>query len=156
MISDNKLKHSVEVARNCVKLGKEFGLSQSTLDALFVMGFLHDIGYETLDKDHITEHPQRSYEMITNFIQEINNALSAIKRHGRYYDNMSLFDYILNYSDLVTNHIGDNVTISDRLESIKQFHGENSEHYQHSKAQAKALITHKQSNYTAYLGKEYI
>ena len=146
MISDNKLKHSVEVARNCVKLGKELGLSQSTLDALFVMGFLHDIGYETLDKDHITEHPQRSYEMITNFVQEVDNVLPAIKRHGRCYDNMSVYDYILNYSDLVTNHKGENVTIAERLESIKQFHGENSEHYQHSKSQAKALITYKQSN----------
>ena len=45
-ISERKLKHSLEVARECKNLANQIKKDEAFANAAFVMGFLHDIGYE--------------------------------------------------------------------------------------------------------------
>lgn len=146
MISDNKLKHSIAVARTCVEKGKELNLSEAELDACFVMGFLHDIGYEKINSD-ITKHPQKSYEMICNAQEYRTDILNAIKNHGRCNnEKMTKFDYILNYADLTVDHKGEHVSIDKRVKSIGKWHGEMSEHYIHAKEQADSIYVYEKKN----------
>ena len=45
-MDENRLKHSLAVARKMIKIGKEYNLEDNELQDLFVLGFNHDIGYE--------------------------------------------------------------------------------------------------------------
>lgn len=137
MISENKMKHILGVARRCAELANEKNLSPEMHDACFIMGFLHDIGYEySLD---VVNHPQDGYDMLNHALQYQDEILQAIKKHGRKYDNLSVFDEILNEADLTVNYKGEPVTIPERLKQIKHKHGENAEHYKHAVAQAEAI-----------------
>ena len=42
----DRLKHSYAVANKMVELGKEKGLKENELNDLFLLGYLHDIGYQ--------------------------------------------------------------------------------------------------------------
>ena len=140
MISENKLKHILGVARACEKEAKRLGLTKEEQDACFVMGFLHDIGYERITSENITEHPQKGYDLIMTATSYLPQISSAIQRHGRCKkDDMNTFDYILNYADLTTDHKGQPVSMEERLDLIKERHGENSIHYKHAKDQAEIL-----------------
>lgn len=130
MISDNKLKHSLGVARRCAELAEEYLLSEEEQKACFVMGFLHDIGYESVTD--ITKHPQKSAEYVDAFSNYCSLCTNAIQNHGKPAVNTSLFDIILNTADLTTDFEGKAVSVSDRLEGIRERHGENSPHYRHA------------------------
>ena len=45
-MDEDRLKHSLAVARKMIEIGKEYNLSNYELKDLFVLGFNHDIGYE--------------------------------------------------------------------------------------------------------------
>lgn len=130
----------IGVARKCELLAKEKGLSVAEQNACFVMGLLHDIGYER--GGEITNHPEESYKMVVGAIQNGHNILPAIRNHGRKYENLTVFDEILNEADLTIDYKGDEVTMVERLEGICEKHGENSEHYKHAKMQIGALRKH--------------
>lgn len=130
MISENKIKHSLGVARKCEELAKERQMTLEEQKACFVMGFLHDIGYE-VDGD-ITEHPNESANYISAFISHKDLCLDAIESHGSVKSRYTIYDYILNSADLTVNYKGDNVSVERRLEDIKGRHGEESSHYQHA------------------------
>lgn len=145
MISENKLKHSLGVARACVEEGKRLGLPEDDLDACFVMGLLHDIGYEKEGK--ITEHPKRGYKMICNAINHMPEIIDAIYYHGRCdKDKMSVYDYILNYADMTVDHEGKTVSIDQRLTSIaERYSNSTDKHYAHAKKQAAAVQQYKKN-----------
>ena len=130
MISENKLKHSLGVARQCEALANENGMTEEAQMACFVMGFLHDIGYESASE--ITKHPVESGNYIDAFLKHKDLCVDAIKNHGKRRDDFSVFDIILNTADLTVNYEGSSVSVNDRLEGIKQRHGEDSIHYQHA------------------------
>ena len=113
-ISENKLLHIIGVARECERLAKEAGLTEREQTACFVMGFLHDIGYERTTPDNATEHP---------YIGE------AIRAHGHKFENLSIYDRILNQADLTTDFRGNHVTIDERLDSIAFKYGKANKHY---------------------------
>lgn len=46
MINNDRLNHSLAVARKVVEIGKKYNLNDNELKDLFVLGFNHDIGYE--------------------------------------------------------------------------------------------------------------
>ena len=129
MISENKLKHMLGVARRCEFLAKENGMSEDAQKACFVMGLLHDIGYEN---GVIDGHPVRGFDYAEAFLS-FPDALDAIKKHGKPIEgDVSLFDIILNTADLTTNYIGNLVSIEDRLEGITERHSASSTHYLHA------------------------
>ena len=45
MIDNDRLNHSLAVARKMIEIGKEYNLKNNELQDLFVLGFNHDIGY---------------------------------------------------------------------------------------------------------------
>ena len=46
VVDNDRLKHSYAVANKMIELGKEKSLSEIELQELFLLGYLHDIGYE--------------------------------------------------------------------------------------------------------------
>lgn len=139
MISKNKLLHMVGVARECERLAKEAGLTEKEQTACFVMGFLHDIGYERTVRDNAFEHPRIGAEMITAFL-ETNDAIEAIREHGHKYENLNIYDYILNQADLATDYAGQHVSVEERLNSLAFAYGKSHRHYKAAAEQAEALL----------------
>lgn len=138
MITENKMHHIISVARKCKDLAKKYGMSDDMQDACFIMGFLHDIGYENCKGTDIINHPQIGYNMLENYEKYHFEIMHAIRDHGQKYDNLSKFDEILNEADLTIDHIGKPISVEERLESIK-FRHNGDEHYQHAVKQAAAL-----------------
>lgn len=135
MISGNKLRHSLGVARACQQYAKDIGVDEEYCDALFVMGFLHDIGYE---KSPDTNHPSVGGNMIDSFIKH-PELLEAIKNHGKKFENLSQADTILNTADLTVSYNGKPCTVWERLDGIKERYGEDSEHYENARLMIEAL-----------------
>ena len=131
MISENKIKHCLGVARACRGLAISHNLPSDMVDAMFVMGLLHDIGYE---QEPDSNHGNKSFEMIENFIKYQKEANEAIMCHGLVSTDMqwSIFDEILNQADMIIGHDGSHTTIADRLKGIRDHWGEDSIHYQHA------------------------
>ena len=46
MVDNDRLNHSLAVARKMVDIGKVYNLNDDELKDLYVLGFNHDIGYE--------------------------------------------------------------------------------------------------------------
>lgn len=44
-MDENRVKHSLEVAKKMIKIGKINGLGDNDIKNLFMLGYLHDIGY---------------------------------------------------------------------------------------------------------------
>lgn len=129
MISENKIKHSLAVARKCREIALHQNSDTEFADAMFVMGLLHDIGYE-FEPD--SNHGHRSVEMIEAFIKHLDGCKDAIACHGLCFDNWSNYDEILNQADMSTSYDGTPTTIDKRLEGIREIWGENSIHYKHA------------------------
>lgn len=125
-ITDNRLRHNLGVARECYNLAlHKYNFSEEKARGMFVMGFLHDIGYEFADNRK--NHPSVSYEII---LQLDKDMLLAIKNHGNStLDEFSIFDKVLNNADLTVNSKGDNCSVEDRLNDIKIRYGDNSKEY---------------------------
>lgn len=137
-ISERKLKHSLEVARECKNLAIQMNKDEAFINAAFVMGFLHDIGYEICE-DNISTHPEKGYKMLQDATKHLSEIMQAIKTHGTKYSELSEFEYILNKADLTVDHVGKHVSIEERLESIKERYGGESVHYKDAIAQAEAV-----------------
>ena len=45
-MDEDRLRHSLAVARKMIEIGREYNLKENELKDLFVLGFNHDIGYE--------------------------------------------------------------------------------------------------------------
>ena len=43
-MDNDRLKHSISVARKMIEIGKTYNLDKKELQELFVLGFNHDIG----------------------------------------------------------------------------------------------------------------
>lgn len=129
MISENKLKHLIGVARECRRLAKEKGLTTDMCNAMFIMGLLHDIGYEDVED---STHGDVGYDLVKDFGMHLDDCCDAILTHGISFDNWSVFDEILNTADITVSYDGNNVSIEDRLDGIKEKWGSDSVHYQHA------------------------
>lgn len=139
MITNNKLRHILGVAVRCKELAEENGMSEEEQNACFIMGFLHDVGYSNLfGRKDLDGHPEIGYNMVKDFNKH-EEALEAIKNHGTAYDNLTVYDKILNTADLEVNYYGECVTFAERLQDIASRHDIYSEHYQMAVRQAEAL-----------------
>lgn len=122
------MRHILQVARTCARTAERMGFTEDMQDAAFVMGMLHDIGYEKLPPGaDISTHPERGAEMVGNALSCMDNIIKAIREHGhsRCTDTLSL---ILNLSDLSCGHDGTPMDPRDRVEGICRVHGEDSPH----------------------------
>lgn len=134
-MDEDRMKHTLAVARKMVEIGKKYNLSSKEQQELFILGFLHDIGYEFLDEKK--EHNVIGGEMLKSseykYWQEV------------YYHGMpdpkfdSLFLKILNMADMQIDKYGNDVGYTKRLEDIKSRYGEDSVPYQNSLRLTKRL-----------------
>lgn len=127
MIDNDRLKHSLSVARKMVEIGKLYNLKDDELQDLFVLGFNHDIGYEYGSNSN--------HEYIGGEILKRNNYKywKEIYYHGDINSEYtSLFKKILNKADMQIDKSGNDVGYTKRLEDIKSRYGENSTTYKNA------------------------
>lgn len=134
-ISEDKLHHIIGVARRCYEIAKERGYCESTAQRLFLIGWLHDVGYEF--SENFEGHPIISNNMISTLIK---NGNFAIKNHGRVDIDYSDYELdILNIADLTVDHKGNKCTIEERLKGIEERYGKDTESYKNAEKLAKQL-----------------
>ena len=127
-MDEDRLKHSIAVARKMIEIGREYNLNNNELKDLFVLGFNHDIGYEYGDN--------LNHAHIGGEILKSNNYKywREIYYHGdTNSEYTSLFLEILNRADMQIDKYGNDVGYDKRLEDIKNRYGEESKVYKDSK-----------------------
>lgn len=123
-MNENRLKHSYVVANKMVELGKEKDLSEKQLRELFMLGYLHDIGYQFGTNEN--------HNIIGGNILKENNYKywKEVYYHGiPDSEYKSLYLDILNTADMMIDKYGNDVGFDKRLEDIKNRYGENSIQY---------------------------
>ena len=123
-MDNDRLKHSYEVANKMTELGKKKNLSEEDIHALFLLGYLHDIGYQFGTNEN--------HNIIGGNILKENNYKywKEVYYHGiPNSDYKSLYLDILNTADMMIDKYGNDVGFSKRLEDIKNRYGENSIQY---------------------------
>ncbi len=132
-LSDNRVRHSVGVARKAYAIAKEMGLSDQFAKKMFMIGAIHDIGYEFAPDQ--PSHPDISANLLANmFITDIEDepAYNAVKDHGKVIADETIEWKILNMADMQVDSFGNEVTVQERLENIKERYGEHSPQYRTS------------------------
>lgn len=153
MIDENRLNHMLGVARNCYKLALADGKNEEVARTYWVMGLLHDIGYEFSENGE--DHAEIGYEILRNLgtknagIFRWNLIQKAIREHGN--PDARLFNTdndkirILNEADMTTNYDGTNVTLGQRLSDIEKRYGKKSNEYKKSEKICKKIINKRKT-----------
>lgn len=132
---DYRADHCLGVARRCYELAKEEGYNEYTCRKLFLIGYLHDVGYEFSNEN--SEHNKIGFDMIYNLT---GYKCDAILSHGKLdCDFSDLETRILNTADMTVNSFGNKCTVYERLMDIKRRYGRESEVYKESLEIAKKL-----------------
>ena len=121
-MDENRIKHSLAVARKMVEIGKEYGLDNNELQDLFVLGLNHDIGYE------YGEHA--NHEHVGGELLKRNNYKywQEVYYHGDIKaEYNSIYLDILNKADMQIDRYGNDVGYEKRLADIRERYGEQSE-----------------------------
>lgn len=127
MLTENKLKHSLAVANKARELAENLISDgnidkQAALDAIFITGLLHDIGYDKLEPgDNPSAHPAIGARMLQHFLQYQYTATRAIKEHGHSACD-TLMSYVLNTADLSVDSHGNPVDLDERVQNICKKH----------------------------------
>lgn len=125
-IDENRIKHIFAVARLMSDNAEKLGLNK---EEMFTLGLLHDIGYEFGGSE---EHHTIGGEILKN---QNYKYYKEVLYHGKPdCDFSSAALDLLNFADMSVNKLGEVVGFEKRLEDIKTRRGENSPHYQNSKA----------------------
>ena len=123
-MDNDRLKHCYGVANKMVELGKEMKLSTDQLQELFILGYLHDIGYQFGTNEN--------HNIIGGNILKENNYkyFKEVYYHGipnsKY---RSLYLDILNTADMMIDCFGNDIGFDKRLEDIKNRYGKDSIQY---------------------------
>ena len=128
-MDENRLKHSIAVARKMVEIARSKNLSDEDIKNCFIIGYNHDIGYE-FTKNGI------NHNIIGGEILKNSNFKywREIYYHGEInIEYKSLYLDILNQADMQIDKYGNDVGYDKRLEDIKNRYGENSNPYLCSK-----------------------
>ena len=139
-ITEDRLHHILGVARKAYKIAKEMGYDERFARRMFMIGWNHDVGYEFAEKR--AEHAGLSAELLCALRggfdvmtyplyedKECEDAVSAVRNHGRYTGHETAEWKILNMADMLIDSKGKEVTVSQRLEDIRNRYGEHSDQY---------------------------
>ena len=123
-MDNNRILHSLGVAKKMVEIGTAKGLNSEDLEDLFTLGINHDIGYEFIEGSH---HQQKGGLILKRngykYWQEVYY-------HGLVQtEYSSLFLDILNQADMQIDKYGHDIGYTGRLEDIKSRYGEDSKVY---------------------------
>lgn len=128
MIDEDRIKHSIAVARKMVKIGKDYMLNELQLNELFILGYNHDIGYEFGNNEN--------HRIIGGNILRTNNYKywKEVYYHGEITPNYSsIYLDILNQADMQIDKYGNDVGYDRRLDDIRKRYGEKSKVYNKAK-----------------------
>jgi len=110
MLDENRLKHMLGVARLCYELAEG---SETYKREMWLMGFLHDIGYE-FDENN---HAEVGAKLLADTFG-VNGISFPIEHHGgpmQFGERMEL----LNYADMCISPTGERISIDERLKEIE-------------------------------------
>ena len=127
-MNDDRLKHSYGVAKKMIELGKEINLTEDQVQELFLLGYIHDIGYQFGNNE--------KHNIIGGKILKDNKYKywKEVYYHGNPdIDYKSLHLKILNMADMQIDKCGNDVGYEKRLEDIKTRYGEDSIQYINAK-----------------------
>ena len=124
-MDQERLKHSLAVARKMMEIAKSGDLSEEQIKECFIIGYNHDIGYEFANNGinhniiggEILKNNGFKYWREVYYHGEINPEYESI-----YLD-------ILNQADMQIDKYGNDVGFDKRLEDIKNRYGEKSDVY---------------------------
>lgn len=134
-ITQDRLKHSIGVARKLYEMSLEHGWSVDKAKEMFVLGFVHDIGYEFSITQ--SEHADVGAGILTQCGFQFSN---EVLYHGKVQKDYSSEElYMLNVADFLVGPDGSSVSASERLNGISQRYGEDSSQYIEAKKLAKQL-----------------
>lgn len=122
-IDENRLHHLLGVARACYSYGKEiFHWEEEKSREMFLVGFLHDVGYE------FVEDPIQHEEVGGNILKQLDfRYAQEVSSHGNPHSTFTSQElFILNLSDLTVSHDGTPRTMQQRLDLVIQRYGANS------------------------------
>ena len=124
VVDNDRLKHSYAVANKMVDLGKERNLPDEQLQELFLLGYLHDIGYQFGTNEN--------HNIIGGNLLKKNDYKywKEVYYHGvPNSEYKSLYLDILNRADMMIDKYGNDVGFDKRLEDIKNRYGVDSIQY---------------------------
>ncbi|MCQ2966285.1 MAG: HD domain-containing protein [Alphaproteobacteria bacterium] len=126
MITEFRKNHILGVARKLQQLSEQFfPNNEEKAREMFLIGWLHDFGYEFVDKNTVVDHPFRGAEILnrTGF-----KYTQVIAQHGDpEIKEMSDELFLLNCADMMTGPNGEQMTLAERVENMITRFGENSE-----------------------------
>ena len=135
MIDENRFKHSLAVAHKMVNIGKNYGLDKSDLDNLFLLGMVHDIGYE------FGNNINHAYFGGNLLMKNGYYHWSEVAHHGDpLYVHDSLYLHILNAADMQIDSKGQDVGYEGRLDDISARYGVEHEVYKNAKLMIERII----------------
>ena len=134
-ISEDRLHHILGVARKSYKIALERGHDEDFARKMFVLGWNHDIGYEFSTKP--SEHPDISANILLDAFYGGKepwgnigmDSIKAILKHGKYPIEETEEWIILNQADMQVDLKGNEVSVTRRLDDIKERYGEFSDEY---------------------------
>ncbi|MDN5903574.1 HD domain-containing protein [Corynebacterium casei] len=130
-IDDRRLLHVREVGRVCAELADSlFGWPESKSREMFILGFIHDVGYEY-------SSDQQQHEEIGGTILKPMGFKYAqeVYCHGNpEVTEMTHELLILNIADMSVNGSGQRVSFDQRLQDIENRYGVESSQYQNAVA----------------------
>lgn len=129
MLTESRMQHQLAVARRVVEIARQHGeYSDEELQDLFLMGYLHDIGYEFAEES--SDHASAGGELLRRcgfkYWQEVAN-------HGHPdcpYSSSELD--ILNSADMHSSPVGESISYEERLKDIRDRYGATSSKYKNA------------------------
>ncbi len=118
MISEDRKKHIWGVAKFLKRYAQEENMSQDDIHSLYLLGLLHDIGYEFLDeKDYITHNVVGG-----GFLKSQGfKYWKEVYYHGvAGCEYQSKFLDLLNWADMRIDSAGKEVSLDGRLEELSK------------------------------------
>jgi hypothetical protein len=128
---ESRIRHIIGVARRAVRVGELMGYdTDEDRKRFFLMGWLHDIGYEFMAEEDTRGHEAIGGEMLRN---SGYRDWRLIAEHGSLDPTEESTELdILNAADMLTDGYGNAVTFDERLEDIACRYGRQSEPYLNS------------------------
>lgn len=138
-----KAQHMLEVANLCYEIARDkYGQDEDFCQAMWVVGWNHDIGYAFLNDKDVDEHPVLSADILNKTFKGsrgTTQSLRAILYHGKDIDEDFLSLKILNEADLRVSPSGKRVSVEERLIDIGQRYGIRSKQFERCESIAKKL-----------------
>lgn len=135
-IDENRIKHSLGVARRCYEIAKKLGFSEAEARNMFLLGYVHDIGYEFGDN---RSHPIIGSEILRNSNYKYDREIA--EHSSNVGDRASLELLILQKADMTVDGTGNVCSIEKRLDTIKEKYGDKSKMFLDAELVAKHLET---------------